>query len=67
MDAPFLEGVSYLSREEEGWARGSELSHMDRAAFADMEVKSGDVESLQFLQRVRGEIEVWKSRTTVSK
>ena len=65
MDAPFLEGVPYLSREEEALARELELSRLNKTSIADIQLKSDDTESITFVQRVREEVEVWKKRTTV--
>ena len=62
MEAPFLQGVNYLSREEEALARRIELSKRDKE---DIQIRSSDVDSLEFVKRVRHEIETWKSRTTV--
>ena len=65
MEAPYLEGVPYLSREEEAMARKIESSRRDKS-FADIQIKGDDTETLDFLKRVRKEITTWKSRTTVS-
>ena len=65
MEAPFLEGVPYLSREEEALARQLALARLDKARVADIRIQSEDHESLAFVQRVREEVNEWKSRTTV--
>lgn len=65
MEAPYLEGVSYFSRKEEAESRAAEVAKWDRNRFADIFIRDGDTESLRFIQRVRQEITVWRSRTTV--
>lgn len=65
MEAPFLEGVAYLSREEEALARHLALTRLNKASVADIQIQSEDHESLAFVQRIRKEIDEWKSRTTV--
>ena len=66
MDAPFLEGVPYFSREEEAASRAAEVAKRDRNSFADIFIRDGDTESLDFIQRVRQEIIAWRNRSTVS-
>lgn len=65
MEAPFLEGVSYYSRQEEAESRRIALERQDKAAVADIQIRSDDTEALDFLQRVRTEIDTWKHRPTV--
>lgn len=65
MDSPFVMGVPYLSRDEEVLARKLGNARGDRSAFVDIAIKPTDVESIKFIQRVRGEIEVWKAAKTV--
>ena len=57
MEAPYLEGVSYLSRSEEIIARHIRLA---RAAIPDMEIRESDSESIQFLEGIREYIESWR-------
>ena len=66
MEAPFLEGVPYFSREEEAESRAAEVAKRDRNNFADIFIRDGDIESLQFIQRVRQEVITWRNRGTVS-
>lgn len=66
MDAPFLEGVPYFSREEEAASRAAEVAKRDRNNFADIFIRDGDTESLEFVQRVRQEVKAWRNRSTVS-
>ena len=66
MQAPFLEGVPYLSREEEAVARAIEQSKRDKLGIVDIQIKSDDVEALTFVDRVREEITIWKGRKGVS-
>lgn len=65
MEAPFMEGVPYFSRKEEAVSRAAEVAKLDRNRFADIFIRDDDTESLRFIQRVRQEITVWRSRTTV--
>ena len=66
MEAPFLEGVSYFSRKEEAESRAAEVARRDRNNFADIFIRDGDTESLQFIQRVRQEVTTWRNGSTVS-
>ena len=66
MEAPFLEGVPYLSREEEAASRAAESAKRDKSSFADIFIRDGDTESLDFIQRVRQEVTDWSYRSTVS-
>ena len=66
MEAPFLKGVAYLSREEEVAALECEKSRSDRASIADIILRADEVEALNFVRRVRDEIRKWKERTSVS-
>lgn len=62
MDAPFLEGVPYFSREEEATAR---RLRDERAVYTDIDVDRADPESLKFVKAVGDEIEAWKARRGV--
>ncbi|KAI9713645.1 MAG: hypothetical protein M1812_006617 [Candelaria pacifica] len=64
MEAPFTLGVPYLSRDEEMLARVLGTARGDRSNVADIAVLPTDIESLEFMERVRGEIEVWKAAET---
>lgn len=66
MEAPFLEGVPYFSREEEAASRAAEAAKRDRNSFVDIFIRDGDTESLEFIQRVRQEVTAWRNRGTVS-
>ena len=63
MEAPFLEGVPYFSREEETAARAIAIARQDKASVPDLKIKKDDAEALEFVRRVRDEIAVWKNRT----
>lgn len=65
MEAPYLEGVPYLSREEEASARRIMLARQDKNAIADIEIEPDDLDSLEFVRRVRHDIEVWRNRDEV--
>ncbi|MCJ1436352.1 hypothetical protein MMC27_005731 [Xylographa pallens] len=62
MQAPFTLGVPYLSREEEITAMNMELARQDKAAIADIHLRSDELESIQFVRKVREDIEKWKNR-----
>lgn len=66
MDAPFIQGVPYFSREEESAARNSASARQSKIGVADIDIKTDDTESLKFVQRVRSEIDAWKNSTEVS-
>lgn len=65
MEAPFLQGVPYFSREEEAAARSIALARMSKSSVADIHLNPSDVESFKFLRRVRQEVFDWKLRSTV--
>jgi poly(A)-specific ribonuclease len=64
--APFIKGVPYLSREEEATAIEIEAARRDKFAIEDIHLRSDEVESIRFVQRVREDISKWKSQKTVS-
>lgn len=66
MDAPFVQGVPYYSREEESAARNTASARQNKAAVADIDINNDDTESMKFMQRVRSEIDTWKNSTQVS-
>ncbi len=66
MEAPFFEGVPYLSRGEEAASRAAEAAKRDKNSLADIFIRRGDTESLEFVQRVRQEITAWEDCSTVS-
>ena len=61
MAAPYLTGVSYLSRDEVTLARQIQLNRQDRLTLRDIEVKADDVETLKFLEDCRAAITAWVS------
>ena len=65
MDAPFLDGLHYLSREEEATARRIALSRQNKFGVSEIDFREGDVEALAFVQRVRSEIDIWKNLEAV--
>ena len=58
MEAPYLEGVPYLSRAEEAIARRNRRA---RSAMPDIEISETDLESILFLEQLRGYIDTWRS------
>ena len=59
MEGPFLKGLPYLSREEEHVAVEGEKTRLDRNAILDIELRKDEVESIEFVQRMRQKIEGW--------
>jgi len=57
MDAPYLHGVPYLSREEETAAR---VAQQARSAMPNIELNDTDWESLMFLEGIRDTIDGWR-------
>ena len=53
MEAPFLEGVPYFSREEEAMAR---RLRDEKAVYTDIDIDRDDLESLKFVKAVTDEI-----------
>ena len=66
MEAPYLEGVPYLSRDEEAQARKKAAAKQDGTAFTDIQLKAEDLKSVEFVARVRQKIDVWRDREEVS-
>jgi len=61
---PFTHGVQYLSRQEAAQAKQATWDRLDnKNPPADMQLKEGDVESLDFMRRVREAITTWKHTT----
>jgi hypothetical protein len=60
MEAPYTEGLPYLSREEEAQVK-ADLIQRDNFSniISDLDVKDTDEESLQFLKSVRRDIDEW--------
>lgn len=66
MGASFLQGVPYLSRQEEAIMRRSRQEKASFAGSVDIEVKEDDVQSIRFLKNVAKGIHLWKSKKVVS-
>jgi poly(A)-specific ribonuclease len=65
MAKPFTHGVQYLSREEAAHAKQAAWDRLDnKNPPADMQLKEEDVESLDFMRRVREAISKWKPTTS---
>lgn len=65
MEAPFLDGISYLSREEEVTARQIATNRQNKSSVAKIDLKEGDVEAAAFVERIRSEIDTWKNLAEV--
>ena len=59
MEAPFTEGVPYLSRQEEARARLIAAARRDKTSVADIKIPADDIDSIEFFQRVRREVRQW--------
>ena len=59
MEAPFTEGVPYLSRQEEAHARSIAAARWDRTSIVDIQIPADDIGSMEFVRRVRREVRVW--------
>ncbi|USP77590.1 uncharacterized protein yc1106_04864 [Curvularia clavata] len=58
---PFANGVQYLSREEAERARQMAWDRLEKKnPVPDLQLKEGDVESLDFMRRAREAIKKWK-------
>ena len=64
MEAPFLEGVPYFSREEEALSR---QRREEKSVYTDIDIDLDDLESIRFAKAVTKEIEDWKARRGVSR
>ncbi|KAF2846408.1 CAF1-domain-containing protein [Plenodomus tracheiphilus IPT5] len=62
LGAPFASGVQYLSRQEAERAKQMAWDRLDKKnPIEDMQLKEGDVDSLDFVRRVREAITKWKT------
>jgi poly(A)-specific ribonuclease len=62
MSKPFTHGVQYLSREEAAQAKQATWDRLDnKNPPPDMQLKEGDVDSLDFMRRVRDAVTQWKA------
>lgn len=65
LGAPFARGVQYLSREEAEKAKQMAWDRIDKKnPIADLHLKDEDVESRDFMRRVREAIKKWKTGTS---
>lgn len=60
LSEPFTRGVPYLSRDEEEMAKQRAKERQDKSRFDDIELADDDVDTLRFLEKVRGEIKDWR-------
>ena len=59
IEAPFVDGISYLSRQEEITARQIAMNRQNKSTVAEIDLKEGDVEATAFVERIRSEIDAW--------
>lgn len=67
MEAPFLQGVPYFSREEEKTAREIAAARQNKDSVPDISIQEGDTTSFELIRRVRREVAAWKNRGTVGR
>lgn len=66
MGAPFARGVPYLSREEADRAKQMAFDRFDKKTFhEDVKLKDDDIQSLDFVRRVREAIVNWETTTDI--
>lgn len=62
LGSPFASGVQYLSREEAERAKQMAWDRLEKKnTVPDLQLKEEDVESLDFMRRVRNAINTWKT------
>jgi len=67
LGAPFAKGVQYLSREEAERAKQTAWDRLEnKNPIPDLQLKKEDVDSLDFLRRIREAIKTWKASTSSS-
>lgn len=67
MAKPFKNGVQYLSRQEAAQIKQATADRLDKKnPPVDMQLKDTDVDSLDFMRRVREAITKWKATTSES-
>lgn len=60
MEAPYVDGLHYLSREEESQVKADLVERENFSnVISDIDVKDTDEESLDFLKAVRRDIDEW--------
>ena len=62
MESPYLDGVRYLSREEEAAIR---RAREQRAELENIKLKLDDAESIQFMRNVNNGVQEWKDESNV--
>ncbi|KAE9990704.1 hypothetical protein EG327_001051 [Venturia inaequalis] len=60
LSQPFTRGISYLSRVEAITAKQKAKDRGDKSRFDDIEIAEDDVQTTQFLDKVRSEIKEWQ-------
>jgi poly(A)-specific ribonuclease len=64
---PFAQGVQYLSREEAERAKKLAYDRIDKKnVIEDLQLKSTDIESLDFVRRCRDAITAWQKSTSAT-
>jgi len=65
MDAPFKEGIPYLSKEDAILAKQRGMLRWDKTSIPDIKIKPTDFKAIGFMQRVRGEVREWQQTQEV--
>lgn len=67
IDLPFTRGVQYLSREEANQAKQMAYDRVDKKNIVeDLQLRDTDVDSLDFVRRVREAVTKWKASNGLS-
>lgn len=66
MDLPMTMGVPYLSRDEAKKAKKLAYARWDRSTVQDVQLQEHEVESLEFVKKVRIVVEEWEKTGKVS-
>ncbi|KAF2001571.1 CAF1-domain-containing protein [Amniculicola lignicola CBS 123094] len=67
LSKPFTSGVQYLSREEAEHAKALAYNRFEKKEVVeDLQLRPEDVESINFVERVRNAITTWKTNTDES-
>ncbi|KAB8801884.1 hypothetical protein FH972_026706 [Carpinus fangiana] len=60
MASPFAAGIPYLTRAETHPAMENALARWDKQAIPDIKIKADDTKALNFMKRVRKEVDIWQ-------
>lgn len=66
MNLPMTKGVPYLSRDEARKAKELAYARWDKSRIADVQLRADEVQSLEFVRKVRIAIDKWRETGKVS-